>query len=271
MLYKRLIIDGEELCLAVCQSGNGAPTESTMGCVGIFYTDDNTGAVYKCISEEDGCCQWELMPCLQDIAGLQKQIADLKADFEYEPIKITSFSVSPTKVEMGGELEKATFKWAINKTPAKLTLNGAKTDPGGSPLTMAFEPSITGNKTWTLIATDERAATASLSASVTFLNGVYYGAAALPDVIDSAFIQTLTKELSSTKKRTFTITVGAEKYFWYAVPTRLGECSFKVGGFAGGVPLVSTLLFENASGYAENYYVYRSANPGFGTKDVEVS
>lgn len=76
MLYKRLIIDGEELRLAVCQSGKGAPSKDTEGCVGLFYTDEITGDVYKCIAEKDGC-QWELMPCAKDIRELEEQIAGL--------------------------------------------------------------------------------------------------------------------------------------------------------------------------------------------------
>lgn len=59
MLYKRLIINGQEMRLAVNQTGKGAPTASTPGSVGVLYMDTDTGDVYKCTGGEDGAWLWE--------------------------------------------------------------------------------------------------------------------------------------------------------------------------------------------------------------------
>lgn len=59
MLYKRLIINGQEMQLAVNQTGKGAPTASTPGSVGVLYMDTDTGDVYKCTGGEDGAWLWE--------------------------------------------------------------------------------------------------------------------------------------------------------------------------------------------------------------------
>lgn len=58
MLYKRLIIDGQEYQLAVAQSGHGSPCEDTPGCEGLTYLDVDTGIIYTCVSCVDGCTQW---------------------------------------------------------------------------------------------------------------------------------------------------------------------------------------------------------------------
>jgi hypothetical protein len=51
----------------------------------------------------------------------------------------------------------------------------------------------------------------------------------------------------------------------------MGTRSFKVGGFDGGFTLYDTISFTNASGYTEEYYVYRSDNAGLGQTSVTVS
>lgn len=58
MLYKRLIIDGQEYPLAVAQAGHGAPCEDTPGCEGLSYLDIDTGIIYTCVNCENGCPQW---------------------------------------------------------------------------------------------------------------------------------------------------------------------------------------------------------------------
>lgn len=43
-----------------CDTGKGAPTTSTVGPVGGFRMDTDTGAVYKCVAAEGGVYTWEL-------------------------------------------------------------------------------------------------------------------------------------------------------------------------------------------------------------------
>lgn len=191
------------------------------------------------------------------------------ADLQYEPVTITAFSASVGTVELGQTVTAVKLTWSLNKTPAALTLDGESLDPAMG--TKRLDGlSVTGNRSWTLTATDERGATASRSTSITFLNGVYYGAAARPETVDSAFLLGLTKVLSGTRARTVTVTAGEGQCIWYALPERLGACTFKVGGFEGGFDLAGTVDFTNASGYTEPYLVYVSAQSGLGTTTVEV-
>ena len=200
------------------------------------------------------------------LAAIESDIADLK----YEPISITAFTNSVGNVELGTVVEAVTLSWSLSKAPAALALDEERI---GLVLTSKKLEglSITEDTSWTLTATDERDATASKTTSIRFLNGVYYGAAAAPEAVDSAFILGLTKTLTSTRKRTVTVDAGQGEYIWYAVPVRLGKCTFKVGGFEGGFDLVAEQDFTNALGYTEPYYIYRSGQTGLGSTTVEVS
>ena len=191
------------------------------------------------------------------------------ADLMYEAIVINSFSNSVGAVEIGRTITSVTLDWSLSKTPKSLTLDGEALGVDERSKTLAV--SLTSNKTWTLEATDERGAISEKSTTVAFLNGVYYGAAAVPAAYDSAFILGLTKKLASGRTGAVNVTAGDGQYIYYCYPTRFGAATFVVGGFTGGFELVGTISFTNASGYTENYYVYKSEQAGLGALKVEVS
>lgn len=192
---------------------------------------------------------------------IEKDIADL----QYVPIAITKFAHNKSVQELGAVVESIGLSYAFNKTATKIELDGEDitADYFAKQLTGL---SLTETKTWTLKATDERGATASKTATLYFYNGVYYGVGT-----ESVGVSELTKELSNTRKRSFTVTAGEGEYVWYALPARLGECTFTVGGFKGGFMLYATMDYENTEGYTESYYIYRSDNANLGTITVEVS
>lgn len=191
------------------------------------------------------------------------------ADLNYKAIAISYFSANPSTAEMGSEVASAALSWGVNKTPTALTLDGASVDVSDTGKTIAG--AFTADKTWTLEATDERGATSEKTASLSFLNGVYYGAAAEPTEYNSAFILGLSKTLRSSYLSSFNANAGAGQYIYYCLPVRMGERSFKVGGFDGGFSLVRTIGFKNASGYTESYYIYRSDNASLGQTSVTIS
>jgi tRNA(Leu) C34 or U34 (ribose-2'-O)-methylase TrmL len=205
-------------------------------------------------------------------AGLTPRVETLEsqmADLLYEPIAVTNFGaiIRTGTAELGDTITAVTLSWARNKEAIAQTLDGESIDPASTTKNLTGL-NISSDKSWTLIATDERGATATKTASVTFRNGVYYGAGAEPEGVDTSF---LTKTLSDTRKRTFIADAGDGEYIWYALPVRLGECTFKVGGFEGGFDLYATVPFTNAYGYTEDYRIYRSARAGLGATTVEVS
>lgn len=199
------------------------------------------------------------------IEGINKNIADIK----YEPISIKSFTVSPSTAENGETVQQITWSWQLNKQAESIILDGqAMSTELASFTTLAGN--VKENKTYTLQVTDERGFSVTKPATISFTSGVYYGVAAIPETLDSAFIRTLTKTLRSNKLPSFNVNAGEGQYIWYCLPKRYGTCSFTVGGFTGGFTLVDTISYQNAYGYTEDYYIYRSDNANLGSTSVTV-
>ena len=193
------------------------------------------------------------------------------ASSDYTKISITSFGHNAGIKEYGETVTDVTLSWALNKSPKTLTFDGS------TMLVTATSTALVGmsitkddNKDWTLSATDERGATATKKTALTFANGIYYGVAAEPTEYNSAFILGLTKVLKNSIVSAFTADAGNSQYIYYALPTRLGKCSFTTNG-ADKFELAATIDFTNAFGYTEDYYVYKSVEATLGYKVVTVS
>lgn len=205
-------------------------------------------------------------PMEDKVNELQEAVEDLK----YVPIEITSFSIGTSVVEMGSVVTSVWLNWKCNKTPVLLKLDNREFTPTTTDFALSGLQ-LRENKTYTLTATDERERTVSKNASITFLNGVYYGALETGAEVDSAAILGLTRKLQGSKALTFTVTAGATQKIVYALPARYGNPNFNVGGFDGGFVLAKTFDFTNASGYTESYNVWMSENAGLGETKVVVS
>ncbi len=192
------------------------------------------------------------------------------SDLLFLPIQITNFTNTVEVAEMGAAVSSVTLNWETNKPPTMLTLDG--TAMNAELIGKAFTGlNITSNKTWTLVATDEKGSD-SQSTSVTFLNGIYWGAAAQPSVPDSAFVLGLAnKKLTPGKVPLITVDAGSGQHIWYCLPARMGTCAFRVGGFEGGFELAGTIDLTNAFGYTEAYRIYRSAQTNLGNTTAEVN
>lgn len=191
-------------------------------------------------------------------------------EFEYVPIAITSFTNNKNIVEMGTKITDVILNWALNKDPKAMTINNESITPLTARTKTYSGQNITQSVAYTLKVTDEKDASATKTTSIIFLNGVYWGAKAAPGSYDSAFILGLSKGLQSNKNKTFTVDAAAGQHIFYALPARYGACTFNVGGFDGGFTKVSTIEFTNASGYKENYDIYKSVNAGLGNTTVTV-
>lgn len=200
------------------------------------------------------------------IAAVEKKLDDLM----YNEISVSSFTNSVGFAEIGSTVNSVTLTWKLNKTPKSVTLDDVAQSASTEGSVTKTSLGLKANKTWTLKATDDRDATATKTTSVSFVNGVYYGVAAA-GAMNSAFILGLTRVLRSNKLPSFTVNASSDQYIYYCVPTRYGTCSFSVGGFSGGFTLATTTEFTNASGYTEQYYVYKSDNAGLGNTTVNVT
>ena len=204
-------------------------------------------------------------PRTERMDSLEKAVADLM----YEPIKITSFTVTPSVAEMGSTVKTVVLKWEINKDPVYQSVDMISLPVDVRERT--FYPLLTTNRTFNCQAADERGARDSVDKTLSFYNGVYYGVLADDATIDSAAILTLYKSLTDSREKTFTLFCGSGQRIAYAIPARLGTPAFNVGGFWGGFYLASTFDFTNASGYTEPYDVWLSSNTNLGATTVGVS
>lgn len=221
------------------------------------------------------------------VAELAQQIEKLDKQINpYVNIEVTPKSIGT--YEMGTTVNEVTVTWSVNKTPQILTITGPST--GGTQTLSNNATSYTvpdkqlginmnnaSSFRWTIAATGEEGEVSSKQSPVIgFQNQVYWGAAAMPETINSAFVRGLSgKKLTGSKVTSFSVNAGTGQYIWYCLPVRspFGTCTFKVGGFEGGFALATAepIEFQNASGYTEPYYVYRSVESNLGNTTVGVS
>ena len=190
----------------------------------------------------------------------------LKDEIDYlHPLAITSFSVSPNLAEKGSTLSSETFAFAVNRLGAVLTLEDQTVSGSGT----SRADTLTSDKTYTLKAV-LNSVTKTATASIKFVAPVYYGVSA-SYALEDATVLALTRVLTTSRSRTFTVNAASGQYILYALPASLGTPTFKVGGFEGGFTLVGTFDFTNSSGHTESYNLYRTVNAGLGSTSVAVS
>lgn len=197
----------------------------------------------------------------QDIKELNTKIWDIQ-----NPFDISSISVAPNISQMGSTVSpKLTWNYT-HSTVKSQTINNEAIE---NTLRTKTFTGVTTTTTYTLAATSNSDVKKSKNVTITFANGVYYGKSTT-STYDSALINSLTKQLSNSKNRTITVNAGAGEYIFYCIPSRLGTCSFNVGGFDGGFSKVATVNFTNSDNYAEKYDIYKSDNANLGNTNVTI-
>lgn len=205
------------------------------------------------------------------ISGHIDDIEQRLDDIEYKEINISSFTASPSSAENGATVNNVNLTWVINKNPVSLKLDNV--DQTVTDRSKALTGlGLTANKTWSLVAKDNRDATSTKSVTLSFLNKAYWGAAAA-GTYNSAFVLALANNLlTSTRARTVSVSAGSGQYVFYAIPHSFGTPTFTVGGFSGGFTKVaSEMSFTNASGYTTTYDIWKSDNANLGSVSVVIS
>ena len=202
---------------------------------------------------------------------------DLNNFLLYSPLTISSFTTPVNVYEIGQIVTSLTFNWILSRDPVSQTLTGPEITP---PTLTIAQRSVTlvvtdlqgvspnDSFAYILQTIDDRSAIAQAQRNVSFYNGVFYGDALIPGVLDSNFINSLTKNLQSGKGRTWTSNAAGGQYSWYCWRKTLGTVIFHAGGFEGGFESPVTVSFTNDSGYVEDYYVARSTNLDIGPVNI---
>ena len=204
---------------------------------------------------------------LNEIEDKLKAHQEALDELLYVPLTINLTSNTQTALEIGTTINSVVFNWNYNKDIVSQKFNNQALE--ASLRSYTYNLPFNSNQSFKLEANDGKG-DFNKSISFNFLNGRYCGVSS-SNIYDSDFIKTLSKELSSSKGKTFTVDCGEGQFIFYCVPTRFGNCSFKVGGFEGGFNKVNTIEFTNASGYVESYDIYKSTNSNLGNTTVVVS
>ena len=222
------------------------------------YTKEESDAKYAAKQTEDDL---EALTEVVTLKADESECVDIRARLdalEYQAIKINTMTANPSLCEIGSSND-ITVAWTLNKAATSMNINGVPVTGNSKVFT-----SVSANTTYTLNANDGQTS-ASKSVSVSFANRIYFGAAA-----DLTSVTSLQNVLSNNPARTITVNAGDGEYIIYAIPARLGDVVFYVGGFEGGFEEAVEQTLTNASGYQETYKVYRSTNAGLGETTVEV-
>ena len=231
-----------------------------------LYTNDEIDDMF--VKQEDGKGLSE-----NDFTDEYRKLID---DLAYTAIAFVSASATNATNEIGSTVTGTAIIWSFNKEPK------AQTIKFGSEVAEVLDKSIrsktysgktiTSNTNIVITATDERNAQASRTLNITFQPRAYWGVAQNKEIYDSADILALSESaLTSTRTRNINVNAGEGEHIIYAIPSSFGTPTFKINGFEGGFVKVGTINFTNASGYSQNYDVYKSVNPNLGSTQVVVS
>ena len=180
-----------------------------------------------------------------------------------------TLSTTPSELtnEIGSTVNSVVFNWSYNKDVVLQTLTDC-TLADETVRTATYTTPFDTEKTFVLDATDDEGATGSKEVKFTFLPNVYYGGAVIPTDYDDNFILGLgNKELKKDIVGTYKLTTGTDEYVYIAVPSSYcNETTLiaNIGGFNTSLDLMSVINHTNASGYAQEYSIYRSGQKGLG-------
>lgn len=231
-----------------------------------LYTNDEIDDMF--VKQEDGKGLSE-----NDFTDEYRKLID---DLAYTAIAFVSASATNATNEIGSTVTGTAITWSFNKEPK------AQAIKFGSEAAEVLDKSIrsktysgktiTSNTSIVITATDERDAQASRTLNITFQPRAYWGVAQNKEIYDSADILALSESaLTSTRARNINVNAGEGEHIIYTIPSSFGTPTFKINGFEGGFVKVGTIYFANASGYSQNYDVYKSVNPNLGSTQVVVS
>lgn len=183
----------------------------------------------------------------------------------YKALALESVSVSPAVLEQGSEAESVTVKWAANKEPAALLVNGQEQTPAKSG-SAVLAGNVTADTLFTVLARDARMEVSN-GAWVRFKKKVFYGAAG-ESLQDPAILPGAA--LADSAARTITVNAAAGAYIWFCQPAEWKEPSFSVGGFEGGFTRQGTADYIRPDGQAVPYAMWRSEQSGLGSTSVVI-
>lgn len=100
-----------------------------------------------------------------------------------------------------------------------------------------------------------------------WLPDVFWGAAVPPGTFNTAFVNSLSNTLASSRAKTFTVNATGGKKIYAVDPVVYGTPTFQIppGGLAGGFILAATIPYLNAAGLTISMNVWESVQVNLGS------
>ena len=236
-------------------------------------SEEYNGMVLQVVDGKATWAEVETGASSEELESIKQDIAELK----YDPIAINSFTVTPSKVEVGATVESITLKWTLNKKPKSQLITGnginaenpAVTDSNSYSKTYSGL-ALTSKAIYNISVTDEKQ-TITKATTLYFYKPLYHGALDANAEITSEVIRSLPQTLNSTKNISFKATTVEGQKLTYAQPASYADPVFTIDNFPYSWNKIATFEFENSSGHVESYTVWQEPECIPGTSTVSVS
>lgn len=226
----------------------------------------NTNVPIATVPECDEAIRNDVAVTPLGLSHYKDRLDELEAEMAallYKPVDITSFTATPSIVEIGQSVAVTSLNWAINKTITSQTINPGNLHPQFDNRSIAVGGPISTDYTWTLTATDGSSYpgnTDTATASLVFRNKRYWGVSPNTTLTNSQIIA-LSSEFATSRVKDVIYDATGGRYVYYAYPVSFGNfTAVKVGGLAFSDYTVTVITFTNASGYISQYNLVRINN-----------
>lgn len=182
--------------------------------------------------------------------ALSERIAALEGGDEM--IVINSISATPRTAELGSVVN-VTINWNLSRPATRADINGIDI----TNQTMYTAADVSRSTEYKLSVYDEKDRKVTASAKIDFQNHIFWGTSADTTITETLVELLNNNVISDAKARTISVSP-SDEYVYYAYPKRLGTATFRLGMLVGGFTDPATIRITNPTGYAEDYYVYRS-------------
>lgn len=174
----------------------------------------------------------------------------------YVPPQIGGFSNSIGTVEIGSTVTAVNLTWSLNKTMTSLLLQGSPITPSLTAISLSGLH-LVSDTTYALSASDGTSTTGA-STTVAFRPRRWWGTSPLATLTSSDILALGSSEFASSRGQSRSLSATAS-YLWFAWPSSFGgPASFVVNGLPSSGWVRSVVSATNASGFTQNYDVYRS-------------
>lgn len=204
-----------------------------------------------------------------DIENVKQALDKLYAKVYYVPLEVATFTITPstTIYEKGSSVSDVFVTCGFNKSITYMEVfeNNVKLCDYDSGKTFKYRsPKISSQLEIKFVATDGES-TVTKTVTILFQNKIYWGSSAAVDNYNSSFILALAnKKFATSKAGNLSFNVAENEYGFLAMPSSFGSPTCVINNFETELEDLGTISFTNASGYTENYKLYKTTQDSLG-------